>query len=272
MLRTVESATRRSRRRCDKHNLHLNCDQQDLIPNSDAYPITPITPPAAFLSLGYKRSSSSSAKGKGEKMKKRIKNSRETRWNSRENRKTPTFICPTGWRTCGRPAMTNVLSMSKNKFNFVSRIWFGRARREFTSNKQQTSNSHLDYSHSLFASPTLFTALPFECLILPFNVDALRMIFPWTRNYILFALRAHVHLWPARRESNHIPITMNLVESVCVCLRTNVFTWKSELKQIHPLHFVHRSKFALEYIMVAWPTVETYYLRMHNDDIHPDLV
>lgn len=56
----------RRRRRCDKHNLDLTRDQPDLIPNSDTYPVTPITPPAAFLSLGYKRPST---KGKGEHWK-----------------------------------------------------------------------------------------------------------------------------------------------------------------------------------------------------------
>lgn len=62
MIKTVDPGMRR-RRRCDKHNLDLTRDQPDLIPNSDTYPVTPITPPAAFLSLGYKRPST---KGKGE--------------------------------------------------------------------------------------------------------------------------------------------------------------------------------------------------------------
>lgn len=62
MIKTIDSGQRR-RRRCDKHNLELNRDQPDLIPNSDTYPVTPITPPAAFLSHGYKRPST---KGKGE--------------------------------------------------------------------------------------------------------------------------------------------------------------------------------------------------------------
>lgn len=62
MIKTVDAGMRR-RRRCDKHNLDLNRDQPDLIPSSDSYPVTPITPPAAFLSLGYKRPST---KGKGE--------------------------------------------------------------------------------------------------------------------------------------------------------------------------------------------------------------
>lgn len=46
----------RRRRRCDKHqHLELNCDQPDLIPQLDSIPVTPITPPAAFLAPGYKR-------------------------------------------------------------------------------------------------------------------------------------------------------------------------------------------------------------------------
>lgn len=68
MIKTVDQGMRR-RRRCDKHNLDLNRDQPDLIPNSDTYPVTPITPPAAFLSLGYKRPST---KGKGETRRKAL--------------------------------------------------------------------------------------------------------------------------------------------------------------------------------------------------------
>lgn len=62
MIKTVDTGMRR-RRRCEKHNLDLNCDQPDLIPSLDTFPVTPITPPAAFLPLGYKRPST---KGKGE--------------------------------------------------------------------------------------------------------------------------------------------------------------------------------------------------------------
>lgn len=51
---------RRRRRGCEKH-LNLNHEQPDIISNLESVPVTPITPPAAFLPSGYKRSS-----GKGE--------------------------------------------------------------------------------------------------------------------------------------------------------------------------------------------------------------
>lgn len=49
----------RRRRRCDKQHLELYGDQNDIITCWDTFPAPPITPPAAFLPPGYKRSSSS---------------------------------------------------------------------------------------------------------------------------------------------------------------------------------------------------------------------
>lgn len=43
---------RRRRRHCEKYNLELKRDQPDLIQGVDSYPVTPITPPAAFLVPG----------------------------------------------------------------------------------------------------------------------------------------------------------------------------------------------------------------------------
>lgn len=43
------SAAVRRRRRCEKHALELNYNDSDIIDNFDSYPVTPITPPAAFL-------------------------------------------------------------------------------------------------------------------------------------------------------------------------------------------------------------------------------
>lgn len=42
----------RRRRRCVKHDLDLNRDDEDLILKMDSFPVTPITPPAAFLPAG----------------------------------------------------------------------------------------------------------------------------------------------------------------------------------------------------------------------------
>lgn len=53
-VKTLNPSIRR-RRWCDKHHLELNRDQPDLIPQLDSIPVTPITPPAAFLPPGFKR-------------------------------------------------------------------------------------------------------------------------------------------------------------------------------------------------------------------------
>lgn len=50
-LKNINPSSRR-RRRCLKHDLDLNRDENDLISNMDSFPVTPITPPAAFLPLG----------------------------------------------------------------------------------------------------------------------------------------------------------------------------------------------------------------------------
>lgn len=64
-VKTLNPSIRR-RRRCDKHqHLELNRDQPDLIPQLDSIPVTPITPPAAFLAPGYKQRQSNN---KGEKI------------------------------------------------------------------------------------------------------------------------------------------------------------------------------------------------------------
>lgn len=56
----------RRRRRCVKHDLDLNRDDDDLILNADSFPVTPITPPAAFLPPGgFKHKTT---RKKGEKM------------------------------------------------------------------------------------------------------------------------------------------------------------------------------------------------------------
>lgn len=62
-MKTFAPSIRR-RRRCDKQNLELNNasgggidgnDSKDIILQLDSIPVTPITPPAAFLPPGYKR-------------------------------------------------------------------------------------------------------------------------------------------------------------------------------------------------------------------------
>lgn len=52
-MKSVSSATRR-RRRCERHALELNYNESDFIDSIDPFPVTPITPPAAFLSTDCK--------------------------------------------------------------------------------------------------------------------------------------------------------------------------------------------------------------------------
>lgn len=44
----------RCRRCSDNHCSELNSEHPDLIPDMDPFPVTPITPPAAFLPPGFK--------------------------------------------------------------------------------------------------------------------------------------------------------------------------------------------------------------------------
>lgn len=54
LAKTLKPSIRR-RRRCDKHYLELNGEPPDLVSNLDTFPVTPITPPAAFLPPGFKK-------------------------------------------------------------------------------------------------------------------------------------------------------------------------------------------------------------------------
>lgn len=62
--------TSRRRRRCEKHALELKYDEFDLMSNVDPFPVTPITPPAAFLPTEHKHKST---RKKGEKQRKQKK-------------------------------------------------------------------------------------------------------------------------------------------------------------------------------------------------------
>ncbi len=67
-LKTFAPSIRR-RRHCDKEKLEIyNLDQNETVINVwDSIPVSPITPPAAFLPPGYKRLSTSSASSKGKR-------------------------------------------------------------------------------------------------------------------------------------------------------------------------------------------------------------
>lgn len=47
-LRNLKPCVRR-RRRCEKHYIELRYNDSELTSNVDPFPVTPITPPAAFL-------------------------------------------------------------------------------------------------------------------------------------------------------------------------------------------------------------------------------
>lgn len=60
-VKTLAPSIRR-RRRCEKHHLELYREPTNVVPCWDSAPAPPITPPAAFLAPGFKRTSSSKGK------------------------------------------------------------------------------------------------------------------------------------------------------------------------------------------------------------------
>lgn len=169
----------RRRRRCDKHNLDLTRDQPDLIPNSDTYPVTPITPPAAFLSLGYKRPST---KGKGEHFLGQHNNNGATDTHTEKEIAARFMFACDKWQI---EIFSNVKFNVPKKNCFFSLVFFSSPICMGSEGGGEGSSVLQSQTNTMYFIPEFGMS---------FNVDALRAIFPWTRIPLFFChLGAHVH-------------------------------------------------------------------------------